>query len=49
MRVAAGTVDPRPVFSDELTYDDAPAALGELLDKPIVLRASGCAGTASGD
>ena len=36
--VADGTVDPRPIFSGEVAWEDAPAALAELPRKPLVLR-----------
>ena len=36
--VADGTVDPAPIFSGEIAWEDAPAALAELPRKPLVLR-----------
>ena len=36
--VADGTVDPAPVFSDQIAWEDAPAALAEAPRKPVVLR-----------
>lgn len=36
--VASGAVDPLPVFSGTVDFDDLPAALAELPEKPLVLR-----------
>jgi alcohol dehydrogenase len=36
--LADGTVDPVPVFSDVVTFDEAPTALAQGLRKPVVVR-----------
>ncbi|MFD8811238.1 zinc-binding dehydrogenase [Streptomyces sp. NPDC059627] len=36
--IADGTVDPLPVFSDVVSFDDAPTALAQGLRKPLVVR-----------
>ena len=35
---ATGAIDPLPVYSHEVAWDDAPTALAESPDKPIVER-----------
>jgi threonine dehydrogenase-like Zn-dependent dehydrogenase len=36
--IADGTVDPLPVYSDVVSFDDAPTALAQVLRKPLVVR-----------
>jgi threonine dehydrogenase-like Zn-dependent dehydrogenase len=36
--VATGAIDPLPVHSHEIAWDDAPTALAQSPDKPIVER-----------
>ena len=36
--LATGAIDPLPVYSHEVAWDDAPTALAESPDKPIVER-----------
>ncbi len=36
--IADGTVDPLPVYSDIVSFDDAPTALAQGLRKPLVVR-----------